>query len=301
MKTMIKIIKWTGLSIIILTVSLVIYIKYTIWAFDTQTLPVNHGKVNAQLFLGSGENQTLIVGLGGAEGGNAWASDYWSEQRNTFINRGYAFLAIGYFGMKGTPKYLDRIALDGVHDAVMNAARNTKVNNKCIAIIGSSKGAELALALGSYYPDYNAVAAIVPGNAVFASLTDAMVTPSFSIYDEPLPFVPVPWSATPALLTGDLREAFTKMLEDKEAFKQARIKIEKVNGSIFFLSATNDEMWPSTEMSEAMMQDLKAKKFPHVYKHIAIKGNHSAPLEHFVKVEEFLDDNINCSDIITQI
>jgi hypothetical protein len=41
-------------------------------------------------------------------------------------------------------------------------------------------------------------------------------------------------------------------------------------------------MWPSTEMSEAMMQDLKANKFPHAYKHIAIEGNHSAPLEQAV-------------------
>jgi dienelactone hydrolase len=301
MKIIIRIIKWTGLLLILLIVSLVVYIQYTIWAFDTQTLPVNHGKVNAELFLGSGENQTLIVGLGGAEGGNAWASDYWSEQRNVFIDRGYAFLAIAYFGMEGIPKQLDRIALDGVHNAVMNAAKNAKVNNKCIAIIGSSKGAELALALSSYYADYNAVVAMVPGNAIFASLTDAMVTPSFSINDVSLPFVPVPWSASPALLSGDLRGAFTKMLEDKEAVNKARIKTEKINGSILFLSATNDEMWPSTEMSEAMMQDLDANKFPHVYKHIAIEGNHSAPLEHFGKVEEFLEDNINCSDEITQI
>ncbi len=28
------------------------------------------------LYLGSGKNQPLIVGLGGSEGGNAWSSNY---------------------------------------------------------------------------------------------------------------------------------------------------------------------------------------------------------------------------------
>lgn len=29
------------------------------------------------LYLGESENQPLVVGLGGSEGGNAWASDHW--------------------------------------------------------------------------------------------------------------------------------------------------------------------------------------------------------------------------------
>ena len=57
--------------------------------------------VEAILYLGKGEKQPLVVGFGGSEGGNAWSSDYWKKTRDQFIERGYAFLAIGYLGPKG--------------------------------------------------------------------------------------------------------------------------------------------------------------------------------------------------------
>ena len=50
-------------------------------------------------------------------------------------------------------------------------------------------------------------------------------------------------------------------------------------------------MWPSTEMSEQMMQRLKEKKFAYAYQHVAIEGGHAAPLKHFDVVEAFLNTN----------
>ena len=44
--------------------------------------------VESILYLGKGENQPLIVGLAGAEGGNAWTSDYWKKTRDQFIDKG---------------------------------------------------------------------------------------------------------------------------------------------------------------------------------------------------------------------
>ena len=67
--------------------------------------------VESKLYVGDGVNQPLIVGLGGSEGGNAWTSDYWKKTRDQFIEKGYAFLAIGYFGAKGTPDKLEKIAI----------------------------------------------------------------------------------------------------------------------------------------------------------------------------------------------
>ncbi|MFT5841470.1 MAG: cephalosporin-C deacetylase-like acetyl esterase, partial [Pseudohongiellaceae bacterium] len=39
------------------------------------------------------------------------------------------------------------------------------IDSDCIILIGGSKGAELSLALASYYPQIKAVIAIVPGSA----------------------------------------------------------------------------------------------------------------------------------------
>ena len=62
--------------------------------------------VESVLYLGKNKHQPLVVGLGGSEGGNAWASDYWKTTRDQFIEKGYAFLAIGYFGAEGTPEQI---------------------------------------------------------------------------------------------------------------------------------------------------------------------------------------------------
>ena len=66
---------------------------------------LNTADVESVLYLGSNRKQALVVGLGGSEGGNSWTSDYWKDTRDEFIDQGYAFLAIGYFGADNTPDY----------------------------------------------------------------------------------------------------------------------------------------------------------------------------------------------------
>ena len=151
MNILFRVIKWSLISVLFLTAIMTSYFTYVVISFDTETLPENHGKVQSELFVGSGDQQTLIVGLGGSEGGNAWASNYWKKQRDRFIEQDYAFLAIGYFGLNGTPNNLDRIALEGVYKAIKDATKNSFVNEQCIIVMGGSKGAELALLLGSHY------------------------------------------------------------------------------------------------------------------------------------------------------
>ncbi|PCJ23628.1 MAG: hypothetical protein COA96_11300 [SAR86 cluster bacterium] len=285
-------VKWMlGIAVVLVAASLAYY-QYLVFSFDTEALPANHGKFNTQLFLGENAKQPLIVGLGGAEGGNAWTGDYWSDQRERFLSQGYGFLALGYFGMEGISRELDRIPLDGVMRTILETATNPMIDSDCIILIGGSKGAELSLALASNYPQVKAVVAIVPGSAIFAANTIALNTPSFTLRGESLAFVPVPWSAAPALIKGDLRGAWIEMLKDEEAVENASISVEAINGPIFFLSAMKDEYWPSTEMSEVMMDRLQSKQFPHYFEHIAIDGYHASPLEHFDLVEKFLEDQV---------
>lgn len=282
--------------VLVLAVGLLVlsfaYYQYLVFSFDTEALPANHGKFDAQLFLGDGAKQPLIVGLGGAEGGNSWAGDYWSDQRERFLSQGYGFLALGYFGMEGISRDLDRIPLDGVMQAILESATNSMIDSDCIILVGGSKGAELSLALASYYPQVKAVVAIVPGSAIFAANTIALNTPSFTLRGESLAFVPVPWSAAPALIQGDLRAAWIEMLKNEEAIENASISVEAINGPILFLSAVKDEFWPSTEMSEVMMDRLQSKQFPHYFEHVAIDGYHASPLDHFDLIENFLKERV---------
>lgn len=245
--------------------------------------------VNSYLYVGESKNQPLVVGLGGSEGGNAWASDYWKKTRDEFIKRGYAFLAIGYFGAEGTPKELDRISIEQVHDAIVKAAQHPKVNKKKIAIVGGSRGADLALLIASYYKDIDAVVGFVPSHAVFPGNTKEFSTSSWTFGGKELSFVPVSEETVPALINRDLRSAFEIMLKDKEAEQKALIKVENINGPILLLSATNDEIAPTTPMANKIIERLQEKNFKYCYRHYAITGKHAEPLKHFDKVFTFLE------------
>lgn len=288
---MARIARWSLGTLVVLAVVLAVYMWWVVERFDTVTLPAKHGQVDAELFAREGGERPLLVGLGGSEGGNAWASKPWSKQRERFLDQGYAVLAVGYFGTPNSPEHLDRISLDGVHAAIAEAAQDPRVDGRCIALIGGSRGAELALLLASHYPDIKAVVAIVPGSAVFPSLTDAMVTPGFSFRDAPLPFVPMPWRATPDLLAGNLRGAFETMMRNTAAMDAAAIPVERINGPVQFVSASRDESWPSREMADAMMERLKARDFKHVAEHLVVPGGHAEPLDEFPKMEAFLREN----------
>lgn len=246
--------------------------------------------IESRLYLGETENQPLLVGLGGSEGGNAWASDYWENTRQEFIKRGYAFLAIGYFGAKNTPEILDQISINDVHNAIKLAAKNPKINKRKIAIIGGSRGGDLALLIASHFKDIKCVVAIVPSNVTFPGHTREFSTSAWTFNNKNLPFVPVSDETVPFLIKGDLRSAFETMLKDKKAVEKALIRVEKIKGSILLMSATKDEIIPSTPMCEKMITRLKTNNFKYHYEHIAINGSHTQPLKNLDKVYDFLEN-----------
>lgn len=248
--------------------------------------------VESVLYLGKNDSQPLVVGIGGSEGGNAWASDYWKKTREEFIEKGYAFLALGYFKAKGTPDTLNKIAIEDVYYAIKVATENKQINKKKIAIIGGSRGADLALLLGSYYKDIKCVVSIVGSNAVFPGHTSHFSTSCWTYKKKELPFVPVNDESVPFLMKRDLRGAFEAMLKDTIAVNRAIIKVEKVNGALLFLSASKDEICPSTQMADFMMERLKSKKFKFPYEHKVIEGTHTEPLKHFDLVFSFLELNL---------
>ncbi|MBA6157356.1 acetylxylan esterase [Tenacibaculum sp. S7007] len=194
--------------------------------------------------------------------------------------------------MENTPKYLDRISLNAIHDSIINIANNNpKINNTKIAVIGGSKGGELVLNLASHYNDIDAVIAIVPSHANFPSTTVNASTSSWSLKDKELPFIPMPWKAVPSVLKREMSNAYKIMLENKVAEDKASIAVEKINGNLLLISATQDELWPSTLMSNKIINRLKVNNFNNYYEHIPIEGGHTEPLKHFDKVFQFLEEH----------
>lgn len=288
---LLKLLLWLVAAIFSLAALGAGYVLYSVYSFDTDTLPAQHGQVDARLFATEGPPRPMIVGLGGAEGRNAWASDFWRPQRERFEQAGYAMLAIGYFGLPNTPAQLDRIALDGVQAAIAKAQEDPRVNTQCVVLLGGSKGAELALAVASHYPDIDAVIALAPADTVFPAHTDALTTSSWSKDGKPLPFAPMPWSATLDFLRGDILAVMERILAGEEA-DAARIAVERINGPILLLASTEDEMWPAAMMSRRILQRLEANGFAHARELVEVEGGHIEVTRHFDRVEQFLSETV---------
>ena len=126
-------------------------------------------------------------------------------------------------------------------------------------------------------------------NVVFPGNTNHFTTSTWTFNNTELPFVPVNEEAIPFLMKKDIRSTFETMLKDTIAEKKALIKVEKIEGPILLLSATKDEIAPTTPMSKKIMARLEEYKFKYYMNHIAIEGGHAEPLKHFNLIFDFLE------------
>lgn len=248
-----------------------------------------HGIVEAKLYLGNAKKQPLFVGFGGGGGGNDWARNYLKKKRDSLNQKGFAVLAIGYFKSKGTPEQLDRISLDAIKDTIISVAKNSQIDESKIILFGGSRGGELALNLASRYKEFSAVIAASTSNVSFPAITLYANTSSWMYQESEVAYVPAPFKTIIPAIKGDLYGAHAMMLENKVAVKNAEIPVENINGPLLIISGKNDDQWPASHMSEQIIKRLKDKNFKHDYKHIQLDGGHTAPLEHFNLVYDFLD------------
>jgi dienelactone hydrolase len=250
------------------------------------SMPRNHGHIEVKLFLSESENQPLIVGFGGSEGGNVLAGDQFTEERDKFLERGYAFLAVGYFGTENTPASLDRISLNAIHDSITSTIRkHPQIDKYKIALYGGSRGGELVLNLASRYEDYNAVIAIVPSHVTLPTRFGWGAKSSWSFLGEEVPYI----SSVNPSRGGDFFSDFSEILEDEQAVSRAAIPVERIKGPILLLSARSDEVWPSTLMCDKMIKRLKSNHFKFYVEHIPLEGSHAAAGRNSDYVFDFLE------------
>lgn len=278
--------KEIGITAIIVTV---IAIAITFLFTYVPPLSKKYGIVETQLYLAKSEKQPLIVAFGGGGGGNDWTRTYLKGKRDSLNQKGYAVLAIGYFKSNGTPKHLDRISLDAIHDSILSIAQHPKIDKSKIILMGGSRGGELALNLASRFNEFKGVIAMSTSNVSFPAITWSANTSSWTFKNEEVAYVPAPLKTITPALKGDLFTAHSMMLENKEAVKKAEIAVEKINGPILIVSGIHDDQWPSTEMSDQIINRLQQSNFKKPYSHVKLNGGHIAPLENFNLVYNFLE------------
>jgi dienelactone hydrolase len=204
------------------------------------------GALHGALFepTAAGPHPGVLV-LGGSEGGVPLRNAAW------LASHGYAALALAYFRYEDLPAQLEAIPLEYFGQAVAWMMQRPEIGPERIGVMGTSRGGELALQLGSIYSQIKAVVAYVPASVRYpACCGDTRAPYAWTLGARPLPF------------------AMPRLGRDFESQKGAAIEVEKTRGPILVISGEDDGVWPSSSMANVVMGRLKLNHFTHHYEHL---------------------------------
>lgn len=205
-------------------------------------------------------NAGAVIVLGGSEGGLGGSRSL----ARRLAAAGFDAIAVSYFGEPGQATRLDQIPVEPVTRA-REWLEARPGPGEAIAVLGVSKGGELALLTASRDPALRAVVAAVPSNVVWQGidLTGGTTGSSWTADGVALAYVPY-----------DLSQGFSSVLKlyvDSlvSASPEAEIPVERIAGPVLLVSGQDDSLWPSTEMANRVEQRLRTNGFPHGVTHLA--------------------------------
>jgi dienelactone hydrolase len=192
-----------------------------------------------------------VVAFGGSGGGLGPAAG-WAP---ILASHGIAVLAIAYFGAPGLPESLVGIEVETVERAARWLLGRDDVLAGMVAVMGMSRGSELAMLASVLVDQVGPVVAFAPSSISWAGL-DAqgpVDAPAWTYRGQEIPYAHIGAAARMGPLpTNDplaLRPAFETALRDERAINHAEIPIERAKGPILMVSGQDDAMWPSTTMA----------------------------------------------------
>ena len=156
---------------------------------------------------------TAVLALGGSEGGYGNGL-----QARLLASHGFPVLELAYFGAPGRPEELRSIPLEYLERALRWLHARPGIED--VVVVGASRGGELALLLGSTYPELvQGVAAYAPGYAV--------VPGSWTRGGEPVPSASDP---------------------------DPRIPVERIRGPVLLVAGAADQVWNSAYAVSAVSE-----------------------------------------------
>jgi dienelactone hydrolase len=205
------------------------------------------GQLHGVLFLpNTKERRPGVLVVGGSEGGVPLGKAAW------LASRGYAALALAYFRYDDLSPLLEGIPLEYFGSALGWMMQRPEISADRIAVVGTSRGGELALQLGSLFPQIKAVVAYVPANVRRAACCGNTR-------------VPYAWTWQGQ---GLAFESGRDARRNPGVEMRAAIAVEYTHGPILLISGEDDGVWDSTGMARAVVARLKQTHFPYPYEHL---------------------------------
>jgi dienelactone hydrolase len=198
------------------------------------------GELHGVLFVPGANGRypgVLVLGRGGSP----------QELAAWLASHGFAAFALAYFGYEDLPKDLEAIPLEYFGRALAWMKQRPEIMDDRIAVLGNSRGGELALQLGSMYPQIRAVVAYVPANVRFGG-NGSRVPYAWTWQGHPLAYI-LPRRG---------------LFDNPAGALQAQIAVEQTHGPVLLISGDEDQTWPSSMMASAIVNRLKDAHFQYL-------------------------------------
>jgi uncharacterized protein len=196
-----------------------------------------------------------VVVIHGSEGSLHFSLDV----AQGLAEKGFIALALCYFGCPQTPEKLQNINIEQVIQAVDYLRNRRDVRPEAIALLGLSRGAELALIVGALDPEVHAVISVMG----------------------------VPW------VVGGHPSGGTAWLYQGRPLPFHNIPVEQINGPVLLIHGERDIVWP-VDSSYLLADRLAAHRHPYELAVYADQG-HSisvSPLDAFNRMVAFLQQTL---------
>ena len=212
-----------------------------------------------------------VLALGGSDGG---IPTYFQR---LLARERCACLALAYHGTPKTQPALVEVPLERLEHALRWLRDHPKVATRDgrVAVVGASKGAELALVLAGAFPDLvGPVVAYTPSSVVWGGIDFSAAEPpmrsSWSKSGKPLAFVPIPRRVPPLQSERGLGfvPIYERGLDGVQPDDAAIIPIERAAGPVLLISGGDDRMWPARRMCQLLVDRAQRFGRDHLVRHL---------------------------------
>jgi dienelactone hydrolase len=213
------------------------------------------GQLHGVFFAPAGtERHPAVLVVGGSEGGIPILKAAW------LASHGFAALALAYFRFEDLPPLLEAIPLEYFGEALQWIMNRPEIQPDRIAVVGTSRGGELALQLGSMYRQIHAVVAYVPANVRYPACCGQTHFPyAWTWKGQPVSYLPLRFGP------------------NSSAALEAAIRVEDTRGPVLLISGEDDGVWQSSNMADAVVSRLKQARFGFPVVHLKYShAGHSA-------------------------
>ncbi|XP_077178900.1 acyl-coenzyme A thioesterase 1-like [Paroedura picta] len=211
-------------------------------------IPVREGRLKATLFLPAGPGPFPgLIDLYGSGGGLV-------EYRASLLaSRGFATLSLAYLAFEDLPAFPEFLELDYFGEAVEFLQKQQQVKAFAIGVLGLSKGADMALALATFWPGIKAAVSISGSgfNSFIPLRAQGLTIPA------------LPYNPEKMKTVGDAVD-MSGIWDDPgdPAVLECRIPVEKSSSKFLFLSGKDDRNWPSERYCQKTVQCLQQNGCP---------------------------------------